>query len=134
MKDSNKNRTRINNHLVNLSLWLPVFLWAFLIFFLSSQPTLKISEFFIWDFIAKKIAHLFVYAVLFTLILRATNRNWIISFVLTMSYALSDEYHQSFVQGRTASLLDLGFDLSGANIAAYIAWKLRPIHREKPKK
>lgn len=117
-----------------LKLWLPVFVWALVIFFLSSTPTIKVSEFFIWDFISKKISHIFIYAVLFTLILRATGFNWILSFILTMSYAASDEYHQSFVLGRTASILDLGFDLTGANIAAYTIWKLKQARLAKLKK
>jgi hypothetical protein len=106
--------------------WLPVFLWAAVIFTFSSIPQIKISEFFIWDFIAKKIAHVSEYAILYALIFRATKGNYLASFILTMLYAVSDEFHQSFVPGRTARFFDLGFDLTGANIAAYIIWKLQP--------
>lgn len=132
MKDSNIKK--ISNTTSYVMLWLPVFVWATVIFSLSSTSSLKVSDFFIWDFISKKIAHLFIYAVLFSLILRATKRNWILSFLLTMIYAASDELHQSFVFGRNASVLDLGFDLSGANIAAYTIWKLSQIRRAKHKK
>lgn len=131
MKDSKKKK----NKLISLtSLWLPVFLWALVIFSFSSTSSLKASNFFIWDFISKKIAHLFIYAVLFSLLMRATKKNWVLTFLLTMSYAISDELHQHFVIGRNASVLDLGFDLSGANIAAYTIWKLRQIRQGKHKK
>ena len=117
-----------------LSHWLPVFLWAVVIFAFSTIPQIVVSQFFIWDFIAKKTAHISEYAILFALIFRATNRSWILSFLLTMLYAVSDEFHQSFVPGRTATFFDLGFDLSGANIASYIIWKLKQARHEKPKK
>ena len=114
--------------------WLPVFLWAAVIFFFSSLAQIKVSEFFVWYFIAKKIAHILEYAILFTLILQATRKNWVLTFFVTMLYAVSDEFHQSFVPGRTSTFYDLGFDLSGANIAAYTLWKLQQIRHKKPKK
>ena len=117
-----------------LSHWLPVFLWAVVIFAFSTIPQIVVSQFFIWDFIAKKTAHISEYAILFALIFRATNRSWILSFLLTMLYAVFDEFHQSFVPGRTATFFDLGFDLSGANIASYTIWKLKQIHLLQPKK
>ena len=63
-----------------LSHWLPVFLWAVVIFAFSTIPQIVVSQFFIWDFIAKKTAHISEYAILFALIFRATNRSWILSF------------------------------------------------------
>jgi len=117
-----------------MSRWLPVILWAVVIFIFSSIPQIVVSQFFIWDFIAKKTAHVTEYAILFALVFRATNGNWILSFLLTMLYATTDEFHQGFVSGRTATFYDLGFDLTGANIASYTIWKLRQIHPFKPKK
>lgn len=114
--------------------WLPVFLWAAVIFILSSIEQITVSQFLIWDFIAKKVAHISEYAILFTLIFRATGNKWIASFGLTMLYAASDEFHQSFVPGRSATVLDLGFDASGANIAAYLIWKLKLHQQPKPKR
>ena len=40
-----------------------------------------------------------------------------ISFILSVIFAASDEYHQSFVSGRTASWLDFGIDAAGAAFA-----------------
>ena len=117
-----------------LGRWLPVFLWASVIFALSSIQQITVAEFFIWDFAAKKVAHLTEYAVLYALFLRATEKNWVLSFVMTMVYAASDEIHQSYVPGRTAAVYDLAFDFSGASISAYIIWKLKQIHPKKQKK
>ena len=125
---------RLDSSNTFLGKWLPVFLWACVIFALSSIQQITVTEFFIWDFAAKKVAHLTEYAVLYALFLRATEKNWVLSFVLTMIYAASDEIHQSYVPGRTAAVYDLAFDFSGASISAYIIWKLRQIHPKKQKK
>lgn len=117
-----------------LSKWLPPVLWAAVIFTLSSIPQIKVSHFFVWDFALKKLAHISEYAILFTLVFRATNRKWIQSFTLTMLYAVSDEFHQSFIPGRSPTVIDLGLDLSGVNIASYIIWKLTQIQKKRPKR
>lgn len=114
--------------------WLPVFLWAVVIFSVSSIKQVKVSDFFFWDFVLKKIAHVSEYAVLYALIFRSTGGKWATSYLLTAIYAASDEFHQYFVPGRTATLLDLGFDASGANIALYLLWKLKQIRQKRPKK
>lgn len=117
-----------------MAAWLPVFLWALVIFTFSSINQISTSQVFVLDFIAKKIAHVSEYAILFILIFRASRKRWIRSFILTLTYAISDEFHQSFVPGRTAAFFDLGFDLSGANICAYIIWKLQQSLPKKRKK
>ena len=117
-----------------LGRWLPVFLWAGVIFALSSISQITVAEFFLWDFAAKKVAHLAEYAVLYALFLRATEKNWVLSFFLTMIYAATDEIHQSFVPGRNAAVYDLAFDFSGAAISAYVIWKLRQIRPKRQKK
>lgn len=114
--------------------WLPVFLWAAVIFVLSGIEQVTVSKFYIWDFIAKKIAHVSEFAILFALIWRATGGKWRWAFVLTLLYAITDEIHQSFVPGRTAAIYDLGFDLTGANIAAYLIWKFAQRRKNKRKK
>lgn len=118
-----------------LSLWLPVVIWAAVIFYFSSQPQKHASEFFWADFIIKKAAHVGEYAVLFALIYRATNKKIPLSFILTILYAATDELHQAFVPGRTPQLYDIfGFDITGANIASYALWKLSQRAKNKQKK
>lgn len=114
--------------------WLPPLIWAAFIFALSSIEQVKVSEFFFWDFLAKKGAHFSEYAILYFLIFRANGKNYIASFILTMLYAATDEIHQSFVPGRMAAAYDIAIDFSGASSALYIIWKLRHKTQEKHKK
>jgi len=107
-------------------------LWAAIIFTFSSLPQTKVTEFFLVDFIIKKIAHISEYAILYALLFRATKKKFLLSFFLTIIYAVTDEFHQSFIPGRTPKFYDvLGFDLTGANIAAYALWKFTQIRRKK---
>lgn len=114
--------------------WLPVIFWAGVIFYFSSLRQVKVSDFFIWDFVVKKIAHVGEYAILYGLIYRATNKNFIVAYIATVLFALTDEFHQTFIPGRSGTPLDLGFDASGANISAYLIWKLKQILLKRAKK
>ena len=77
-------------------------------------------------FITRKIAHFTEYAILGLLAARAFRpyRRWfLISAVLIVVYALIDEYHQSFVPSRTASIFDSLIDMSGGLAALIIILK-----------
>ena len=90
-----------------------------------------------WDFVIKKTAHIGEYAILYFLLWRAIKKGWITPLVLGLIYALSDEYHQSFVLGRTATLRDAGFDLSGMLIMLYALknkWNIFQIQLNKRRK
>ncbi len=108
-----------------LNLWLPVLVWAGVIFSFSSMSINKVSEFSWWDFVFKKSAHVAEYFILFWLVFRAVsddNNNvsrkvFVKAFVLTVIYAFSDEWHQTFVPGREGTLRDVGFDTLGALIS-----------------
>ena len=77
------------------------------------------------DFIFKKSAHVTEYAILFWLLFRAmsddnkdvTKSMFIKVFILTVLYAFSDEWHQTFVAGREGTLRDVGFDTIGTLIS-----------------
>lgn len=126
-----KNKKSKFNLITN---WLPVILWVAVIFYFSSLKQIKVSDFLFWDFVAKKTAHVTEYAILYALVYRATNKNFILAYFLVVLYAATDEFHQTFISGRTGTPLDLGFDSSGANISAYLLWKLKQIHPRKAKK
>ena len=98
--------------------------WCAVIFIISSIPSLPKVGFIWWDFVLKKSGHVLVYAVLYTLAFKALNaqNNWRTPFLFGLAFALSDEYHQSFVPGRTALLTDVGFDMFGMFLAY---WKLK---------
>jgi VanZ family protein len=87
-------------------------------------------------FLTRKAAHFTEYAILawlaahaFTTSPRQTlHRRWfLISLALVVLYALSDEYHQSFVASRTASIYDSLIDMSGGLTALllYVVWRRR---------
>ncbi len=110
--------------------WLPVILWAGLIFYLSNQPGLKSGLEWPYDFILRKAAHITEFAILFLLLERAfANQNlstkkalfW--AFVSTILYAASDEFHQSFVAQRMASLSDVAIDSFGVLVLTW--WRIR---------
>lgn len=102
-----------------LQAFFPALLWAGLIFVLSNQEVLPGFEVSLFDFLFKKLAHMFVYAVLFYLFDQAFNKikikktNYLAALFITMLYSLTDEYHQSFIPGRTATLRDIGYDFLG---------------------
>jgi len=102
--------------------WLPVLLWMGLIFFFSSQPHLPRCPYPLLDLFLTKGAHLMEYAVLAILLHRALGDKsgwW--ALLIGALYALSDEFHQSFVPGRDAELLDLAFDILGVVLGLYMA-------------
>ena len=104
--------------------WLPVLIWAGIIFWLSSIPNLESG--LEQDFILRKIVHVLEYAILAFLLIRAiSTQDWkkaiIFSAIIAFLYALSDEYHQSFVFGREGSLWDVGVDSIGI-ILILILW------------
>jgi VanZ family protein len=100
---------------------LPILHWLFPG---ASRPTL-----FFMHFIIRKCAHFVEYFLLSLLILRALrgDRNelrfaWVTAIVVVGGYAALDEFHQSFVPGRTAELSDVLLDtLAGAAAQAAVA-------------
>ena len=94
------------------SRWLPVLVWAGVIFAFSSIPSLN-SGLGTWDYVLRKGAHMTEYAILAVLLLRATGSYaWALG--LAVAYATSDEFHQTFVRGRHGSPIDVGIDAVGA--------------------
>jgi VanZ family protein len=106
-----------------LALWLPPLALMGLIFFFSAQPDLN-SGLGTFDTIGRKIIHFVQYALLAFLWWRAlrgsvgARRAALAAFLVTVVYAASDEYHQSFVEGRNGSPLDWAIDTAGAGVAS----------------
>jgi VanZ family protein len=91
--------------------WVPVVLWAGLIFGLSSVPDLG-TGLGTWDTVLRKLAHFGEYAVLGFLLVRAVGREPL-AVGLGIAYAGSDELHQHFVRGRHAAVRDVAIDAAG---------------------
>ncbi len=99
--------------------WLPVALWAAVIFAFSSVPSLS-SGLGTWDLVLRKLAHAAEFAILGALLLRAC-RSPRLALALGGLYAVSDELHQSFVRGRHAAVTDVAIDVLGV-AAGVLAW------------
>ena len=121
-----------------IKLWAPPAIWAVIIFLFSTLTTVKTVEFYWWDFVIKKTAHIVEYGILSTLLYRAFTNSGvkkrqaaIYSILTAVFYGLTDEYHQGFTPGREPKLRDVGFDTIGAILAIYTIWNLLP---KMPKK
>ena len=92
------------------ALWLPVVAWAAVIFVVSSIPSLGTGLGF-WDLVLRKLAHVTEYAILGALLARAVSE--LPAFVLGVGYAVTDEIHQHFVDGRVGAPHDVVVDAVG---------------------
>lgn len=107
--------------------WVPSFVIMGAIFFFSSLPASRVPSFGEWDLLIKKAGHASGYALLglayfFALPPRLSSGfRWVLAMVMAILFALSDEFHQSFVQDRNSSIIDVGIDAIGAAIALAIA-------------
>ncbi len=104
--------------------WSALIVWMSLIFFFSHQSALPGPYNGLLDLVFKKSAHATAYAVLMFLwhqALKTTGlrgvKNLALALLLTLLYAISDEWHQTFVPGRNGQLADVLVDLSGALLA-----------------
>ncbi len=108
-----KNSKKLTNYLA-------VLVWCGLIFILSNSPRITTVDSQIVDFALKKIAHFIEYFILGMLTYRATN-NILISISFCILFAVSDEFHQSFIPGREPRVRDVIIDSFGS-ITAIIIW------------
>jgi VanZ family protein len=106
-----------------LTVWLPVVIWAAVIFTFSSIPSLS-SGLGTWDTILRKGAHLTEYAVLGGLLYRALGRE-ALALAVGIAYAATDELHQYFVRGRHASPVDVAIDAVGIAVGMLLWLRLR---------
>jgi VanZ family protein len=110
------------------STWLPPLVWMAVIFAFSAQHGgghLPPGE-----IVLRKLAHVTEYFVLTALLLRALHRSALaaampVAIVAALVYASSDEWHQSFVPGRTATPRDVAIDGIGIALAALAATRTR---------
>lgn len=108
-----------------LRLWGPPLALMVVIFYLSHQPDLS-SGLGVVDLVGRKLVHAAEYALLCALWWRALRPAvpprvaLVASLAVSIAYAVSDEIHQSFVPGRTATPIDVSIDAVGAGLAALI--------------
>jgi VanZ family protein len=98
----------------------PPLLLMGLMFFLSAQPDLN-SGLGTWDTVLRKAAHMTEYGLLWFLWWRALGRRHPApAIAITLLWAASDEYHQSFVQGRHGTPWDVAIDAVGMGLALLV--------------
>jgi VanZ family protein len=110
--------------------WGPALAWMALIFYLSSRSSLPRFGLAVPDTAVEKGGHLTAYAVLAFFCWRGVRRTpapnhpplW--AFVVTALYGASDEWHQTFVPGRTGDVRDLIVDCIGALCSLGLAYVL----------
>jgi VanZ family protein len=138
-----------------LSRYLPLIAWLAFISFASSDSfsagntSRIIGPLILWlfpnttpetlavvHFITRKVAHFTEYAILGFLAARALRTSprpaisglwFLICAILIVVYALIDEYHQSFVPTRTASIFDSLIDMAGGLTALVIVKKRQTV-------
>jgi len=131
--------------------YVPLILWILFISFASTSqfsavntstvlrplvlwflPSLNETQLATVHFVLRKLGHFTEYAVLAYLARRAfisssrefLRRYWFqCAFLLIVVYALLDEFHQSFVPSRTASIYDSAIDVAGG-LAVLVIFKL----------
>jgi VanZ family protein len=131
-----KVSSEVTNRAKKYVRWLFVVIWMGVIFAFSAQPhSGAVTEKYLGsaNVPVRKASHMAEYAILFSLCRWAAVGTidgvlllrWL-PLMISALYACSDEYHQSFVPGRSASGSDVLVDCSGA----CLAWLLI-IAREK---
>lgn len=104
-------------------------LYCLFIYWLSNQPTLPVPDLFTFQ---DKILHAGAYFIMGVLAWRSfkhlLNRFIalaLISITFCSLYGISDEWHQSFVAGRSSDIFDWVADTVGAGLAVFLLYKLR---------
>ena len=111
--------------------WLPALFMMGAIFLLSSLPSDRIPDYGTLDFVVKKGGHAIGYGLLgisyYVALPQRLSRFYRGTTALLMAilFALSDEFHQSFVQGRNSSLRDVFIDGVGAALALLLGAGIR---------
>ena len=127
--------------------WIPVLLWGALIFTLSTSafsaantakiidpllrwliPAISAPSVEVCHMLVRKAAHFTEYGILFWLLVRGPMKERpYLALMLCVVYALTDEGHQVFVPGRTASLYDVALDSTGALFSHFLTTAIAEI-------
>jgi VanZ family protein len=143
------------NYRVIIKYWFPVVLWMGFIFLMSTDqfsahktfvvveriarylfPSISGAQIDLLHTIVRKSAHVTEYFISGLLLFRAfrggstepRSLRWAMaSLLVIVLIAASDEYHQSFVESRTASVVDVGIDIAGGILAQGVSllWNRR---------
>lgn len=115
--------------------WLPTLVWMAMIFVLSNRTAVQASGIDWQDFVIKKTAHFVEYGILAGLMYWSCiktvsvklSKLIIVVWILTVAYAMSDEFHQSFIPGRGPAIRDVFIDSLGAATVLGFIYKHRAV-------
>ena len=132
--------------------WTLLILWMLFIFIMSSFngvmssnqsgsiATLIYNIFNISDtekvsFIVRKCAHVSEFFILGILVINLVSKYnvkhiYLISFIVCVLYASSDEFHQLFVPGRSGQVADIFIDLIGVVLGLLLVFLIRCFRKE----
>jgi VanZ family protein len=105
--------------------WAPPLALMALIFFFSHQPDLS-SGLGVWDTVGRKISHAAEYALLCFLWWRAlsgvatSGRALAAAAAISLAYSITDEIHQTFIEGRHGTPVDVVIDCAGIAATAVL--------------
>lgn len=131
--------------------YIPLLAWMLIIFLFSHQvadESAEYSRLAIWllqvlgidlteiakgnaTFIVRKAAHITEYFILCLLALNVAKHKWLapnfyfIAMIFSILYACSDEFHQTFIQGRVGCIQDVGVDSIGVLIGGIVFFLFR---------
>jgi len=122
-----------------IGIWGPPLVWMAVIFAMSAMPSDNPHHVW-WVVVLRKVAHFSEYAVLVTLWWRALRTRlpdgralaW--AYLITVGYACTDEFHQTFVDGRHGTPVDVLIDATGAAVAAAVILLVQRSRRREPAK
>lgn len=104
-----------------------LFLYCLFIYWLSDQPSLPVPKLFSAQ---DKILHAGAYFIMGVLAWRSFKHLLSRSIILALLsitfcslYGISDEWHQSFVEGRYSDITDWIADTSGAGLAVFLPYR-----------
>lgn len=119
MKKLEKN---LGKNSATIKRWLPAIAVATLIFLLSSLNGDQVEGAGLGQETYQINAHFFLYFMLCIALYRAT-KSLAAAVAIGIFYSLTDEFHQTFVPGRSFQIRDIVVDSVGILLAGLILWK-----------
>lgn len=132
--------------------WTLLILWMLFIFIMSSfngimssnqSGSIAVLIYNLFDisdtekvsFIVRKCAHVSEFFILGILVINLVSKYnvkhiYLISFIVCVLYASSDEFHQLFVPGRSGQVTDIFIDLIGVVLGLLLVFLIRCFRKE----
>jgi VanZ family protein len=104
-----------------VSRFAPPLLLMAVIFYFSAQPDLG-TGLGDWDLLVRKLAHMAEFGLLWALWWRALGYGSPLpAALIAIGYAVTDEFHQTFTDGRNGTPVDVLIDSAGVALAIVVA-------------